>query len=392
MKKPVASAFFNKLFSGICACLIVFTLFSCEKEKDDPQIETTSLTGLSLSKYFVKAKITDKGDYKINDYGFDYYVGTSEGSYYNYGSVSLGSSIKSDTFSTVLDLGQLSYYYNNYRCYARAYITNEKGTVYGKFISTDLVVLKLESIYPTKGKSGDTITLLGKYFNPNPVLNRVYFNNTSADVISGDAQSLRVIVPQNISYYYNDGITVKVSSMGIESSLSNAFKLLPNPLGFSPNYGNWSTSITINGSGMYDASVYFDDVYIYTNSYSSGSVSVSIPYSFLKKKFKIYLSTDGVKTEVPGGYFTMDELFVYQLSNTQFSRGSTINFTGKGFNPEESYTKLILGNTVINASYCYSTYANFDIPYSMALGTYVTKITNSVDTLTLPYSLTIVGK
>jgi len=393
MKSQAVSAFSKMLFPSILACMIIFSLFSCEKEKKDPVLETTSIIGLSSTNYYVSAKITEKGDYKIIDYGFAYYIGSGDGTnYYNYKTVSLGNTITRDTFSTVLNVGSISSYYTDYHCFAKAYVTNEKGTMYGKAISTELVLVALKSLEPAIGRSGDTISLHGSYFNPNPSENQVYFSYTNAVVLSGTTKLLRVIVPGNISSNYGNKITVKVQSNEEESSISDAFELLSSPQGFSPSHGTWGTSIYVTGSGMYEASIYYDNIFIGTNGYNSSSFYINIPNTFLKKQFKIYLSNSGVKTEVPGGYFRMDDLVVDSPSSSIYNRGATIYVTGYGLNPSTNYTKMMLGNTVINAYTCSSYHAYFDVPNNMPLGTYVTRLTNSVDTITLVNPLTIVAK
>ena len=393
MKTQILKSCIKKHTLVLICCTAISILSSCEKEKKDPKIETTSISGIAASEYYVTAKIVEKGDYKISDHGFVFYVGSeSMGAYYSDRKVSLGSIIENDTFSTVLNIGSISYYSTGYRCYARSYITNEKGTLYGNIISAELLRLQLNSVEPNKGKAGDTVSLNGSNFSKDVQANRVYFGNNYAQVISGTSKMLKVIVPFGLSSYYGNIFTVNVQCNSEAVSLQDAFRLLASPTGFSPTYGSWNTSITISGSGMYDASVYFDDVYVARNTSSSDYFTVYVPHNFLKKKFKLFLSSEGVKTEIPGGYFTLDDLVVYPPSSYKFSRGTSAYFSGSGFNHEQMYTKLLLGATVINASNCYDSYAYFNIPNYMELGTYVGKLTNSIDTVTLNNPITIIAK
>jgi len=393
MNNQILITFAKKSTLAILCFVAISILSSCEKEKKDPKIETTSVSGIAASEYFASAKIVERGDYKISDHGFVYYVGSeSMGTYYSDKKVSLGSVIENDTFSTILDIGSISYYSTGYRCYVRSYITNEKGTLYGNIVSTELLRLQLNSVVPNKGKSGDTVTLNGGNFSLDFQSNHVYFGNSYAQVVWASNKSLKVIVPYGLSSYYSNTYTVSVQSNGEEVSLQSAFRLLASPTGFSPSYGSWNTSINISGSGMYEAYLYFDDVYVGMNTGSSNYFTAYIPHNFLKKKFKLYLSSEGVKTEIPGGYFTIDDLVVYPPSTYKYNRGASVYFSGNGFNPEQMYTKLILGNTVLNSSNCYNTYAYFNIPNYMELGTYVAKLTNSVDTVTLDNPIMIIAK
>jgi hypothetical protein len=391
MKAKLLLQQFKKM-AILLGCISILFLISCEKEKKDPALEATSITAQSAAEYNVSAKITDRGDYPITDYGFAYYIGQSdEGQSYYYKSVSLGSTIVADTFSTLLKLDNL-YYSSGYRCFVKAYVTNEKGTLYSKPISAELAILSLTGVTPTRTKPGDTITLIGNYFGLVPSENHVYLNSSLAQVISGTAKTLKVIVPFDIDTYYDNYISIDLIYNERNYSLDNVLKLIPNAQYFSPSTGTWSTSINVSGSGLYNSSFYIDDTYVGLNTSSSSYYYFYVPYNFLKKQFKIYISYDGIKTEVPGGYFTMDNLSITPLSTTQYYRGSTIYVYGNAFNPSTIYTKLMLGNTVINASSCNNSTAYFSVPSNMTLGTYVAKITNSVDTVTLSSPIKIVGK
>ncbi len=378
------------------AALSVITLLfaSCEKEKVDPVIEATGITGISFTDYHVSAKITEKGDYVIFDYGFEYAIAAKPESYYNYQKKSLGSVIKSDTFSTNLQFENI-YYQSGYKCFARAYITNEKGTIYSKFVSTELVMVKLISVSPESGRSGDTITLNGQYFNPVPTLNEVKFNDyVTAQVISGSTTMLKVIVPTGATNFYNSNkVDISITIDGNTSTLQNIFAIRPSVFSFSPNSGNWNTNISIMGEAMYGASVFFDDTFITDNTYSSTFFDVNIPETWLKKKFKIFVEFDGEKTEVPGGYFTMEDLTVSEPWNNQYYRGAYLYLNGGNFRAGYSTNKLFLGDYTIVCNYCSSSYSiEFEIPYNIPIGTYIAKCTNGLDTVTLNTPIQIIGK
>ncbi|NVO20163.1 MAG: IPT/TIG domain-containing protein [Bacteroidetes bacterium] len=392
--KSINSVFIKLLAILMCCSIILLIITSCEKEKKDPVLETTSIQPLSPSHYFVSAKLTERGDYTITDYGIAYYVGssTSPPSYYNFQKVSIGTTPTADTFSLNINIGQIGSYYSNYRCYVKAYVTNERGTLYGSLVSTDIAVLSLQNLVPGKGRSGDTITIHGNYFASDPFQNQVYFDNVLANIISGDKQTLRVIVPDNITSYYTNTVSVLVKSDGFQAELSNAFTLLVSPTGFTPKNGTWEDYVHINGAGLYNTALYFDDEYILTNTDYTTSIGFYIPNEFLKKKFKLYLEQDGVKTEVPGGYFEMADLHVTSPGNTEYNWGSTLCLSGTGFNPNESITKLLLGNYVLHPYSSSGSYAYFDIPYSIPVGPYYASLTNGIDTVMLGSQITITGK
>jgi len=370
-----------KLFIGV---VFILLLNSCEKDKKDPALETTSITALSASNYHVTANISEKGDYKILDYGFVFTVGTSfENGYIYNNKVSLGSTIAQDTFSTTIKLGDLQYYYGSgVKVFAKAYVTNERGTLYAKEVSTDLLKLQITSITPSTAKLGDTITLYGKGFSTPASENIVKFNNANATVLEAGSTYLKVIVPLEIPYnYYGSSITIYISSGGQNFQLDNAITLTASAVSFSPASGNWNTYITVRGWNLYNSTLYFDDVQVYSNNSSYDYISATIPNSFLKKRFKIFVGSGGTKTEVPGGYFTMDELVVTPLTVTSYVPGSQITFYSSGFNPTVSYNKLFLGSTTITStnSYYYSD-LSFTIPTTMTEGNYPVMLSNGADT------------
>jgi len=379
------------LLIGVISILL---LNSCEKDKKDPALETTSITALSASNYLVTANVSEKGDYKILDHGFVYTVGTSFESGYIYNNkISLGNAIVQDTFSTTIKLGDLQYYYGSgVKVFAKAYITNERGTMYAKEVSTELLRLQVTKITPGTAKVGDTVSLTGIGFSLPVSENIVRFNNIDAKVISVTANQMKVIVPSGIPYnYWGNAITLYISSGGQTFQLENALKLASSPTSFSPTSGNWNTYITVQGSNLYNSTLYFDDVLVNSNNSSYDYISASIPNNFTKKRFKIYVSSDGIKTEVPGGYFTMSELVVNPLTTVKYSPGSMITFTSNGFNPTVSYNKLYLGSTAIisNNSY-YSSDLTFTIPASMPEGDYPVTLSNGADTAFTGQSISIV--
>jgi hypothetical protein len=376
-----ASYFACTAFIGI---ILITFLNSCEKDKKDPSLETTSITALSSSNYHVTAKISEKGDFKILDHGFVYSVGTSFENAYIYNNiVSLGSTIENDTFSATIKLGDIQYYYGNeLKVFSKAYITNERGTLYAKEVFTSLLKLVVTQVTPGIAKTGDTVSINGIGFSTLISENIVKFNNVDATVIAAAPGYLKAIVPPGIPYnYWGNSISVYVNSGGQIFQLDNAFKMVPTPVSFSPASGNWNTYITVQGNGLYNSALYFDDILVSSNNYSNDYISATIPYSFLKKKFKIFVGAEGVKTEVPGGYFTMDELVVTPLTVTSYTPGSQITFYSSGFNPTVSYNKLFLGSTAITStsSYYYSD-LSFIIPATMPEGNYPVILTNGADT------------
>jgi hypothetical protein len=374
--------------------IFILLVSACEKEKKDPSLEATSIVALSASEYNVTFKITEPGDYEIADYGVTYSVGTSSQSGYSYDNnkVSLGSIINGDTYTASIKLGSLGNYYGtNLKVFAKAYITNTRGTVYSKEISTDLMKLVVSRVVPAIAKPGDTVTLFGIGFSTSLNANSVSFNSANASVVAAASTYLKVIVPNGIQMsYWNNGITLVVNSGGQTFQMENALSLLPTATGFSPSTGNWYSYITVQGSNLYNALLYFDDVLVTSGSQSYASISASIPYTLTKKKFKIYISINGIKTEVPGGYFTMSDFEVNTLSILNYNQGTSITFVGSGFNPIVTCNKLLIGSKSVSSKNTYTdSYLSFTIPSTLADGSYPVKLTNGADTTATAQTINI---
>ena len=390
MKKNPKSAMsiFTRFFAWF---VLILVLISCEKEKKDPTLETTSITAISAANYFASAKITEMGDYKILDHGFMFSIGTSpESGYISYNNkVSLGSTIEHDTFSSNINTGNMQYYLSNeMKVFVKAYITNERGTVYSKAIFADILKLEAYSVTPKTAKAGDMVTITGKGFSTPVSANAVKFNNVEATIVSVTSTQMQVIVPSGIQGYYSNAISIVVSSGGQSFQLDNGFSIAPIPVSFSPATGSWNTYVTVQGSGLYNAKLYFDDVEVSNYNSSSDYISATVPTSLLKKKFKIFVGAGGVKTEVPGGYFTMDRLDVNSLTELNYYPGSQIYFGATGVNPSLNYNSLFLGSTIISSNNAYSN-LSFTIPVSIAEGNYPVKLTNGIDTVSLGQTISI---
>ena len=88
----------------------------------------------------------------------------------------------------------------------------------------------------------------------------------------------------------------------------------------------------------------------------------------------------------------MDALNVTEPSSTSYYRGGSFYLNGTGLNPDENYTWLMLGTTIIHPYSSSNSYAYFDIPYDIELGTYTAMISNSIDTITLSNPIMIIAK
>lgn len=372
-------------------------LYSCEKDEKDPGVSMISAVAVSASSGKAVGKVDQTGDYKIIDHGFVYSVSSSLSNieYSNIdpsNKVSLGSIIKSDTFAAILPLDNDYYYSSGYKYNVWAYITNEKGTVYSsKSVSFTPKQLLLQSVSPSVGKVGDTITITGTNFD-NSISNievKFYYNYESnyalARVVSASETALKVIVPnitETSSYYSSTQFSIKVKMGENEKTLSNSFSLMSVPTGFSPKQGSFNTYITITGTQMQNiSSVILGSETVYVSGSSSNSLTFYVPSGFKQKKSKIYIVKGGKQIEVPGGEFEMLPLTISSIDPLKVWPGSVVTITGSNFNNSYYGNFMLIGSTKLSSNYESSSSIRFNIPASMAPGEYSVGISNGIDTV-----------
>jgi len=381
----------KKEYIGLAILFLSLSLIvaSCDEEKDDPRVETTVIELQGDLTYNLKATILSKGDYPILDYGFEYAYGDL---YYNrYGTPykkSLGKVISGDTFSSNL---KVDYTNNVNHLSVRAYVTNRRGTAYGNALICELPKALLSSITPNTAEVGDTVVISGENFITDLSLIRVSFNSYTARVLSATISEIRVIVPLDLTVDSNSSnVTIYVNVGSQYLILNSAFTVAPTLTSFSPQTGTWNNSIIIYGKNLIETSVYFDNTLISNNSYNSNSYSVSIPTSFAKKRFKVYVQKKGVKKEVPGGYFIMNKITANFTPQATYLPGTTISFQTTNANPSYNTNFLLLGTTkILNSNYSGSS-IQFVIPQQVAEGEYNCKLSNYIDTILLAPKVKIV--
>lgn len=381
------------LFKLFFCLLLLFFMLSCEEEINYPKLGYTKLVTVANTTFHATAEVVEKGDFEVVDHGFFYYIGTSSpGTYFpEENKISLGNVIAHDTFCATINPDEIQYYYENQKCFVCAYYTDKRGTIYGKYVSAPILRTQVNNVVPSAARVGDTISIVGANFNTDLSLNQVLFNNTNAVVTEVTENRIRVIVPEGIyTYSWSYYITIKVVSGAQSMELSSVFLLGASPTSFSPATATWNEPIYIYGSGLQNSIVYFDD--IEANSYynsSSSYISTYVPAAIERKYSKIYVKTGSLKTEVPGGYFRMEDMVVEPPVYLRYYPGQYVYFEGSGFNPFDSKNILCLGETCVEATGSYST-LNFTLPASIGAGLYQVMISNGLDTVRFEDEISIV--
>lgn len=197
----------------LTAVVTSFCLQSCKKDENpDPQVQTLEVTASSPVKVNFTGSVVNRGKYAVSDYGFIYGT-TSNLDESNGTKVSLGAEVPTGDFSKEINNVTVnSTFYSNV-LYARAYLKNEKGTVFGKVISTTLPAITASALSPQNGKSGDLVTITGQFYTATADQISVTFNNTKAKVTEASSSKIVVEVPSGVSATHNSQVAVAILSL-----------------------------------------------------------------------------------------------------------------------------------------------------------------------------------
>ena len=365
--------------------LLVFTAFasiaSCKKDTDEhPEIQTVVIEPLSPTRALLKGNIVSKGSFGVVDHGFLY--STSYGLNDNTGTkVSLGAEIKEGMISK--EVQNLSFYQSSSNTlYARAYLTNNNGTVYGAVISMTMPTVSTASIFPSSGKAGDQITISGQFYSLSKEEVSVSFGGISGKVTEVSPSKITVEVPAgiNTSNSSSNQITLAISINGQQVYSSHTFKVVPTFKSFLPTSGTPGTTVSISGDNIPNYySYYSTPIKVYVGetlvnnlqSYNTSGLSITIPGSLSQVKNAISIEVDGVKTVLPGDFTVLSPL-ISSISPPTGLPGSSFSIFGSNFptNSFSSNAQVTIGGIPANASSISSGQINVTIPSNLPVGDY----------------------
>ncbi|WP_165838133.1 IPT/TIG domain-containing protein [Pontibacter arcticus] len=372
--------------------LIIFSfllLQGCEKEDEQihPEIKTMQITALSPSSATLEGNIIHTGKFPVLDFGFVYgltpELGETMGTRLSLGKDAKPGTYKQDVKNLKIASG---YYTSNHNFYARAYLTNEKGTVFGQVASVTLPSPNIQSIVPNTGKAGDKITISGSFFTSDATEVEVLFANVAGKVIEVSPSKVVVEVPSGItssSYYDYRQVGVVLKMAGQTYNVTSTFKVNPSVTDFSPKSATLGTVITIKGNnlpGYYYYSnlrVSFGEVDVPITSYSSTGIQVQVPHHIGAKKVPLSVIIDGVKTTLPGD-FTVIPHTVTSIAPTSGLSGSYFSLTGDNF-PSDFYYNynqavVTVGDIPTTISYVSSGEMLVLVPFNLKEGNHKIKV------------------
>ncbi|WP_162051556.1 IPT/TIG domain-containing protein [Pontibacter pamirensis] len=380
--------------------LLLFSFFllqGCEEEEEvHPEIQTMEITALSPSTATLKGNVITKGKFPVLDYGFVYGF-SPDLNEANGTKASLGKDAQPGIYTE--DVSALSipnnYYYNR-TLYARAYLRNEKGTVFGQVASVMLPSPSVQSIIPSSGKAGDRITINGTFFASSPNEVEVTFGGVTARVVEVTPSKIVVEVPAGItsnSYYSYNQVQVVLRMANENHNVTSDFRITPTVSDFSPKSGPLGTTITISGENLPSSYYYNSSISVLIgqtaasiSSYSSNGIQVVVPNSISVERAAISVIIDGVTTILPGE-FTVTPHTVTSISPASGLPGSSFSIYGSNFPYNYYYGSHItvkIGETIASVYQNSTGELTASIPPNMQPGSYAVKVTAGPHTVEAP--------
>ncbi|MFD3001129.1 IPT/TIG domain-containing protein [Pontibacter toksunensis] len=386
-------------FPLLLLILSFFLLQSCEEEEEvHPEIHTMEMTALSPSTAMLKGNIIAKGKFAVLDYGFVYGY-TPDLSETNGTKASLGKDAQIGVYTKEVSVSDIpSGYYYDRTLYARAYLRNEKGTVFGQVASVMLPSPSVQNIVPNSGKAGDRVTINGTFFASNASEVEVTFGGVTARVVEVAPSKIVVEVPAGITasnYYSYNQVQVVLRMANQSHNVTNDFRISPTVSDFSPKSGTLGTVITISGENLPSSYYYYGSsisvllgqTAASISSYSSAGIQVVVPNSMSTERVAISVIIDGVTTVLPG-QFTVTPHTVTSISPASGLPGSSFSIFGSSF-PYNSYyynsdVTVKIGETPAAVSYSSSRQLTVSVPQNLQAGSYSVKVTAGPHTVEAP--------
>lgn len=386
----------------LSAALTSFYLQSCKKDENpDPQVQTLEVTASSPVKVTFTGSVVSRGKYAVSDYGFVYGT-TSNLDESNGTKVSLGADAPTGDFSKeVNNITVTSNYYSN-MIYARAYLKNEKGTVFGKVISATLPAITASALSPQSGKSGDRVTITGQFYTATADQISVTFNNIKAKVTEASSSKIVVEVPSGVSATHNSQVPVAITIGGQRVNSNYYFTMLANFNDFSPKAGIVGTVLTFSGDNLPtyynpgNIKVLFGQVEGTVLYINSNTFNVAVPNNVATEKTQVSVVVNGTTTVLPGE-FSVTSPTITSVSPTSGLPGTSFTINGTNLPGNYSLSNVnpiyTLGSTTLNVPYSSTTNSSIttNIPTSMTPGTYTLTLKSGPHTVTAPQRITVIA-
>ncbi len=312
---------------------LLFVAFSCDDEDPVyPKVETVEITSVSASNFLVKGNILSTGDAQVLEYGFTYSTNSTPDIFQG-NKVVAGNTAVTGPFEKTISL-QAPGTSGGYTVFVRAFLTNQKGTVYGVVKEFTVPPLVVTSVSPLVARTGDEITINGTNFSANADENTVTFNDVTAEILETSVTQLVVKVPPGVIFpLYQESNSVYVTTGGQTVEATENFRILPTVTDFSPKTGTFGTTITITGSDFYpfETSLRIGGINASASEVTQTSVTFSVPSEVTSPNLDIELISFTDVIDVPG-QFTIAVPQITSVTPISGIGGTRVTITGTGFN------------------------------------------------------------
>lgn len=370
-------------------------IFSCDDEEEVyPQVETTEITALSASNFVVKGNIVAPGNSLVLEYGFVYSLGSTPDVFQGTKEV-VGSTATTGTFEKTISIASTGGATSGYTVFVRAFLTNQKGTVYGIVKEFTVPSLNISSVAPLSAKTGDQVTITGENFGVNADENIVTFNGIQAEIVSANATTLVAKVPPGVlAPSYNEVNPVVVTTGGQTVTATESFRVLPTVTDFSPKSGTFGSTITVTGSDFYPfltsgiiggktaSAIEVTDTY----------VTFLVPINVTTPTLKVKVVNGSTVIDVPGD-FTVTPPTITSVSPLIGLGGTIVIIKGTGFNIGDNiinYNKVKFGTYEAQSFNSAVNEITATVPKGLPLANYSVSVFTGIHTVAFgtPFTLT----
>jgi hypothetical protein len=384
----------RKIISSLLVTGSFLLAVSCKEDEEIfPVIETTSITAISASSFLVEGNIAAAGNAIVLEYGFVYSLNPNPDVFTATKEVVGTGPATGPIEKTISIAGQVGEA-TEYTIFVRAFLTNQKGTVYG--MTKDLTVPKLTatSVAPLKAKTGDQIVITGTSFGLEPAENEVRFNGVLASVVSATSTSLTVTVPAEILYpSYSETNPITVKTGGQTTTATENFRLLPTVTDFSPKSGTFGTTVTLTGSDFYpfSTSLTVGGIAASATSVTDNSVTFNIPSNVTSATLPITLVSGTDVINVTGA-FSITPPQITSVTPLIGLGGTRVTILGSNFNLgsfDASDNVVRFGTSVAEIVFGSSTEIIALAPKGLAVGSYAVSVFTGVHTVAFGTNFTL---
>jgi hypothetical protein len=332
----VRTPYAQVLLSCFLGFVSLFLFQSCEKDKVsndekvvDASLSISKITALSPTSFRIVGKI-EKGSADILEYGFYYSAGgevkIDESTKIQFSGKTHDGSFDEEVKGLKLDES----YGNPAKIYVKAYVTDQKKTIFSKIISVNMPEIKAASLNKSEGKSGDLINISGSFFVSNPANITMMFGGVTAKITLSDT-AFTAEIPSGIEAHHGELIPVELNINNVSKVITNEFKILAHVKDYNPKSGVFGNVITLSGDNMPSSvwtkvGFYYDDHMVYFSK-TEGLVPYFHPKS---DKIKISVSVDEHERQLLPD-FTLLKPEIISISPISIIPGTLVTVKGINF-------------------------------------------------------------